>query len=322
MEESVFENIMGILEHTSTKCHNLALKGIAEHRFPMLRLFGERREIRLEEKELGVIEMHIDNMVADLEKHLVTAGETEFAKSMRMFPKAIKNLYLSTFNIMIFEKKQLLDMREFVEKSVKKLPAGQFKQDLVRTLNVLIELWQKDLRILLNGIHGVIATAKGRTSVALGMTKLLHKEGTGFMRRRMIQNLVKDAFKSGEKAVGLETEIAKMRFKNLADAEKKLKRFEKEEEESLSEYMKAVKLLYVDWETAIKALQRITSVVNKGVAEHEMPTLDAQQMAKINMMLNDKIITPFAHSIEIGINQLDAIKHDIEAETRQLEARA
>jgi hypothetical protein len=315
MEEKDFQNILKLLDDMLHKLHLAALKGLAPHE--TIRGIATSLEIRFQEKELARAEKDIKEAEEMIEQHLVTKVEEKEQHIYRDILRAVKNIYLAIFNSMIQQKVEIMEMEEFVEKALKKIPAGEFKKELAAVILELIKDWKDDLRAIHNGANGVLANAKDRKSTALAITKLLHTQGPSYFKRKQEQKLMKDAHKKGEKAEKEGLTILRMQFKNKEEAKKRLEQYKKDEKQSIQEYMKAIKLLDTDWEQASKDFDKINTDIENAVAKHEVPSRDAEQVQQIVHKLLH-VIEQYTHSLNEGVNQLDSIRKSIKGSAEKL----
>ncbi|MFC1741821.1 hypothetical protein ACFL3V_04770 [Nanoarchaeota archaeon] len=321
MEQAKYDKLKLLIEKVMHAYHTAALKGITPH--TTIRGIATSIELKYAEKEEKRIEKELDNLKKDIEKHYVTAAETDEYNIAKYILKMIRNIYRSIFNIMVFEKVELLELEHFVETVLhrSKLPAI-VKKDLGDKIVALATDWQKNLRSLQNGANAVFASGKGQKTVSLQLTKMLHTQGASYMKRRQEINGVKDAHRDAATAEDLGRKILKIHFKSKEDAETKVQNFYSTYKRSLEEFEKAVKLIFIDWEEAFQYLREEDATVEKAAAEHELPELDKKQMKELRQVIVNKISESFIHNIREGINQLNTIKGDVESTAQKLQKAA
>lgn len=313
MEEADYKKYLELLEKLAHKCHLAALKGTAD--FEFARSVTTHFEIRAEEKELVNAEDDLKKLEAEIEEHLVQKAEGEEYNVLKNISKAIKNLYLSIFNMLIFERAEIRDLEAFVDGAMAQFKEGaeEFKKEIAKVALGLAREWHDDLKKIMSGVHAVEATAKDRKTIALGLTKALHTHGASFMKRRQEQNLIKHARKEGDKAHEEGIRILQRKFHSKEEAEKILEAMEEDEKKSIEEYEKAFKLLATDWEFAFEEFDKLSGLVDTAAKEHELPTRDPAQMDEIHKLLIAKLVAPFGHSLQEGVNQLDSMVRELES---------
>ncbi len=321
MEEKEFDELKERIAAAIHKCHMAALKGLAPHE--TIRQIAARLEIKYAEKHEKRAKHDIEDLREKIQEHFVAEAEKAESKLVKEVILAVKDIYLAVFNIMIFEKVEVLKLDHFVEHVLKsnKLPA-ELKKMIADSVLPLVKEWHDSMKDLHKGANAVYASAKDRTTTSLGLTKLMHTQGPSYIKRKQEMNQVKDGHKDAAKSADLEDDIYKMHFKDKDDAQKKLDKFRKLQEESLADYGKAVRLLFVDWEETVKYLSDAGLEVEKAVGEHELPTLDQKQMEELRGLIIEKVMEPFVHSINEGVNQLDRIRNEVEDTAQKLEKKA
>ncbi|MFH1064696.1 MAG: hypothetical protein V1729_06440 [Candidatus Woesearchaeota archaeon] len=316
MKDKDYKKFLELLEKLAHKCHLVALKGTMT--LDMARSIATNLEVRFEEKELVHADSELKKLEAEIKEHLVSKAEKSEIKVLTNIVKAIKNLYLSMFNVLVFERKEILDLDEFVTDVMKDIPSSDFKKEVAKMIQGLVNKWQDNLRSMHQAANGVFAAAKERKSVALMVTDMLHTHGAGYMKRLQEQRLLKDAHKEEVKAQKTGKKITKRKFHSKEEAEKLLAQMEVDETKSIEEYKKACKLLALDWEFGLEELDRLEATVGSAVKAHELPSMDDEQLREIRHRVLQKLIEPFTHSIEQGVNQLNALKNNLDSHTKGL----
>jgi hypothetical protein len=320
MEEADFKKVLELIEKVIHKCHLAALKGLAPHE--RLRAIATHLEIKYAEKHAKHVEKNIEALNKDIEQHFVTAAQQDEYKILKDIPFIIKDIYKSVFNAMVSEKVEVLNTQDFVEHVVKKIGTAELRKEIAKALLPYVNDFKDNLRALHNGANAVLANARDRKTVALAMTKLFHTQGATYMKRRQEQHLIKDARKDAVKAEGIEARLLKMHFKTKEQADKEIAKMRDLQKRSLAEFTKGSKLLFADWEQAVKYLEDTGVAIEKAAAEHELPTKDPAQIKQISGLIVEKVIEPFVHSIDEGVNQLDRLRKELENEVEKLEKAA
>jgi hypothetical protein len=318
MEEADFERLKKRVEKVIHTCHLAALRGIVPHE--TLRSIVAPLQIKYAEKGEVRVEHNLEKFHADIDQHFVEAAEKEEYKILKDVLKIINRIYRAIFTTLVFEKVEILNMEHFVEKVVKssKVPSV-LKKSISKALLPVVKVWYDTLKELQTNVNAVWAEAKGRRTVAMAMTKMMQTHGASFFRRRQEINKIKEGHKDAAKAAQIENHILKMHFKSKDEADKEIEKLKELSEESFRDYGRATKLLAIDWEATEKNLQDLIGTVEIAVEHHELPEMDEKQTHELFYLIIEKITEPFIHSIRESVNQLAAIRSDLEGEAKKLE---
>ncbi len=317
MKDKDYKKLLELIDKLAHKCHLAALHGTKD--FEFMRGVATHLEIRFEEKEIVHAEQELKKLEEEIRLHLVEAAQGEEFKILKNLEKAIKNLYLAMFNALVFERREIWDMDAFVKDVIKNIPSSDFKKEVAKMIDGIVDRWKTNLRSMQQAANAINATAAERGTIALKMTDMLHTHGASFMKRLQEQRLLKDAHKEEVKAVKAGQKITKRKFSSKEEAEKLLEEMKVDETKSIEEYKKACKLLALDWESALEALDKILDDVKAGAEAHELPKSDEDQIKEVRARIVHKLVEPFTHSLEQGVNQLDSIRKGLADHAKELE---
>ena len=321
MKEKDFKELKNMVQQLVHYYHLTGLKGLREH--PQWRMFGENIDIRYAYREEKDIEKKTEELEKDIENHLVLKAEKEEAHILKKILKAIKHIYKAIFNPEIYLNFEVNEMIEYLEKIRKSRKlTSELKKMAAEELSSPIREWHELLRSIHNSANGIYAAAQGRNTVALSMTKVFHKEGADFFKRRQQKNLIKGSYKDFQKSSKLRKAFLKMDFKTKEEAKKELAEIAAMLKSSEDKYKKGLKLLFMDWETVDKNLLKAYKTVDAAVRNHELPEASKNQWSELVGMIIEQILKPYLHSINIAVNQLDKRVKDLEYTERKLRKAA
>ncbi|NQU78659.1 hypothetical protein HQ545_02730 [Candidatus Woesearchaeota archaeon] len=320
MEEKDFKKLIELIKKLAHKCHLAALKGVAD--LETIRSITTTKEIKYSQQELEHAEKDMKDLEDAIEKHLIAKAQHYEIDILRNIVRSIKNLYLSGFNITIFERIALKDLNNFVNDSVRKIKNEEYRRAINDVISNIIEEWTDNLRTIHEGANAVLSSAKGRTTITLKLTEAIHVRGPSIIKRIQEQHLIKEGHRDTKKANAIMNEIIKTRNLDKNKAFEKLKSLKTTEIEGIKDYTKAIKLLDTDWQNDLKEFNDLVEKTNKAVEKHEIPQRDAEQIKELQTILVNNFVEPFLHSINESVNQLNSIKKQVESKAAQLKKAA
>jgi hypothetical protein len=303
MEQKDIEKLKKLSVKVIKSLHGTALLGLRKHEH--LRLIGTAIDIRRADREEGAEEKAIKDLEDFVDKHEVLKAEKAEFKALVQFLKATRHIYKATFNPLVLILLEIENLNHFLEDVLRSRKLSpELKKLIADGIRDAVKEWHDVLRDIHNDANGVFAAAKDRKTVALALTAALHTSGHSIMRRRQEKNLIKDAYKDAVRSEDVEEHLEKLKVKSREQAIAEIKRLDELLMKSEDEYRKAEKLLFVEWKEIDKYLGDLQDKIADAVAKHELPNTDLKQIADIHGFIIEKIIEPFLHSIEKGVNQL------------------
>jgi len=306
MDEAQFAKLKEAVSKAMGDTHLGGLKGEVLHEH--IRGMITRLHFKWEQKGTERVKGVLDDLEKDIEEHLVIKAGSAEEKAVKMLIRDHVLLYYTMHSLLLFEKKDILEVEDFAKKLKKDFEKKGIPKDTakfaIKIFEDAIKAWREEIVNLREEINSVFARAKGRTGWSLGFFEKMHSADGFFLRfkeRRLFGQTLRDERLIEKNANKLAS------VKSKEELERILKSFGEETQEIVKDFVIIHKVQMATWDELTQHMNRLVEIVAKAAGIHELPLNDEQEMDQLYSLINDKLNEQYLHALRIDVKQLEAI---------------
>lgn len=282
---------------------------------------GEVLWIKDADREEGRIEKDMQKEKDQIEGKFLIAAEKTQSHEVKYLLLAIKHIYLGMYDQLLQEKSSIDYLKNLCGRMLKNKKVPQaVKHKMGEHIEKVVNDWLDSLKSFQEAINAVYASAQNRSSITLGLSKLMHTHGSSFIRRRQEISLIKEALRDEKRFERDAENILAMHIKSMDALDKTLKKGDDEEAEEINDFQKAEKLLAIEWEEILNDFKDEEKEILAAVKKQDLPPRDEVQFKQLDHIIMDVILKPMIESLRKSQNQLQSIAVEVRSLAKALEA--
>jgi hypothetical protein len=321
--EKKFRTLDAEISKARGKIHLGGIKGQALHK--NIRAAFTKLHFKWIQKKENKLEQDIEKFKADIEQHLVLSSETHGIKAIEMMVKEYSLLYLTMHSLMLYEKYDLQELSNLIEKMTKMQQKKHIDKDVILHIASMLKdeanAWKDDIEKLRMMINSVFEKSEGKAGWALTTFQAMHKEGffIRYQERSKFRDLLKDE-KKIEKA--LKMIESKDQIKTIDDLKKVMGTVETEEKEMANTFTVIYKMLLNSWNHITDLMAMYLELNKGGMQAHELPAAFVEKMGRLHDIIMKNLDQEYLHALRIDDKQLEGEYGDVLKRIEALKASA